>query len=160
MILFFFLVQSTLHQVLLFHLHRRTKRTEQKVKNFLLSMRKSRVLIQSKNGAERTECAMHARARVGYSEQVHKRVSAYKSHSFRPTGKSTQLERGKRRRKGWVWVTKKTKKGEWEEDGRDWFSAREQKKEKVTKNLHFFFYASGMRWEYCVGYFAHQPRSF
>jgi len=148
--------------VLLFHLHRRTKRTEQKGKKFTLfvSMRKSRVLIQSKNGAERTECAMHARARVGYSEQVHKRVSAYKSHSFRPTGKSTQLERGKRRRKFWVWVTKKRQKRESERRMVEIGLVRESKKKEVTKNLHFFSTASGMRWEYCVGYFAHQPRSF
>jgi len=139
----FFLVQSTLHQVLLFHLHRRTKRTEQKGKSWLtklfVSMRKSRVLIQSKNGAERTECAMHARARVGYSEQVHKRVSAYKSHSFRPTGKSTQLERGKRRRKFWVWVTKKRQKRESERRMVEIGLVRESKKKESDKKLALLF---------------------
>jgi len=59
--------------------------------------------------------------------------------------KALELERGKERKKGFG---KKTKKGEWEEDGRDWvflWKVVEQKK-KVTKNLHFFFLFATLRY--------------
>jgi len=74
-------------------------------------MRKSRVLIQSKIGADRTECAMHARARVGYSEQVHKGVVRVVGPALfaRPV-KALELERGKRRKA--EFLTKKRQKRE------------------------------------------------